>query len=55
MAPEIKDIWEKWCQEAAANANITVEELKAKLDAGEGYLDIKATVTLQPTKTGRIK
>lgn len=45
-----KDIWEKWCREAAANAGITVEELKAKLDAGDGYLDIRATVTLQGIK-----
>ena len=43
----LTDVWEKWCLEAATNAGITVDKLKALLEAGDGYLDIRATVTLQ--------
>lgn len=40
----IREIWEKWCREAADKAGLTVEELKRRLANNEAVLEILATI-----------
>jgi hypothetical protein len=39
-------LWRKWCNEAAAKAGFTREELDEKLAAGGAELVIRATIKL---------
>jgi len=40
---QLKELWAKWVRQAAEERGVTVQEITAKLEAGEISLEISAT------------